>query len=410
MKKSIFLIDMQSFFASVEKAKIPHAIDKPLVVSGDPSRRSGVILAACPLAKRLGVENGERLFDAQQKCPDLMVVAPHMQDYIDHSLAITEILEAVTDLVEPYSIDEQFMDVTHSQKLFGTPLEIAKYVQGKIFRHLGVRARIGIGENKVLAKMACDTFAKKNEEGIFTLTQENIEEVLWPRPINDLFRAGAKMTRHLRVRGVQTIGDFAAMSPEDIRKRFGIHGQVLWMNARGVDYSPVSPHTMSGQKAIGNGMTLPRDYTTKRDIKLVLLELCEEVCRRAREGSLLGQTISVGVTTSYELRTGFHRQMTMERPTAITMEVFAYVCKLFDQHWNGLPVRRLHISLSKLSSDKQIQLSLFDDGNREKHHKLGYVMDTVNKKYGKTSLIRASSLQEASQVKERAAKIGGHYK
>ncbi|MCE7794507.1 DNA polymerase IV [Salipaludibacillus sp. CUR1] len=410
MKKVIFLVDMQSFFASVEKAKHMRNLNRPLVVSGDPERRSGVILAACPLAKQAGIKNGERLWEAEQKCPGLVTVPPHMQEYIDNSMAITEILESVTDLVEPYSIDEQFMDVTHSQSLFGSPEDIAKHIQHEINSKLQVRARVGIGENKVLAKMACDNFAKKKKDGIFHLKKEEIETVLWPRPIEDLFRAGGRMSNHLRRRAIRTIGDLARTDVNKIKKEWGIHGQVLWMNAHGVDYSPVSLTSTNGQKGIGNGMTLPRDYHKESEIKVVLLELCEEVCRRTRHARVMGQTVTLGISgASYEIRTGFHRQLTMPEPTNITMEVYRYACQLLDTFWDREPIRRLHVSLTGLVSDEAVQLNLFEPA-RDYTIQLGYETDKIISKYGKTSLIRAASLLPASQVKERAAKIGGHYK
>jgi len=410
MKKVIFLVDMQSFYASVEKAKHHQDLDRPLVVSGDPTRRSGVILAACPLAKKYGIKNGERLWEAQQKCPDLIMVPPHMQEYIDNSIVITDILESFTDLVEPYSIDEQFMDVTHSQKLFGTPYEIAKHIQHEIYSKLKVVARVGIGENKVLAKMACDNFSKKNKDGIFFLEKETLHETLWPLPIEKLFRAGEKMSQHLRRRAIRTIGDLAQTDVNKIKKIWGIHGQVLWMNAHGVDHSPISLSSTNSQKAIGNGMTLPRDYSEKAEIKVVLLELCEEVCRRARMARVIAETISLSFSgASYEIRTGFHRQQKMAEPTNMTMEVFHYACQLLETFWDQESIRRLHVSLSNLLSDQTIQLNLFQQ-DRAQSINLGYTTDEITYKYGKNAVMRAASLLPASQAKERSAKIGGHYK
>ncbi|WP_416150747.1 DNA polymerase IV [Salipaludibacillus sp. HK11] len=410
MKKVIFLVDMQSFFASVEKAKHYQDLNRPLVVSGDPTRRSGVILAACPLAKTYGIKNGERLWEAEQKCPDLVTVPPHMQEYIDNSITITDILESFTDLVEPYSIDEQFMDITHSQKLFGTPYEIAEHVQHEIYSKLKVVARVGIGENKVLAKMACDNFSKKNQNGIFWLKKENIQETLWPLPIEKLFRAGGKMSQHLRRRAIRTIGELAQTDVNKIKKLWGIHGQVLWMNAHGVDYSPISLSSTNSQKGIGNGMTLPRDYSEKKEIKVVLLELCEEVCRRTRMAGVMAETVSLSLSgANYDLPTGFHRQQKMPEPTNMTMEVFRHACELLETFWDQQPIRRLHVSLTNLTSDQSIQLNLFQQ-DRSQSINLGYTTDEITNKYGKTAVMRATSLLPASQVLERSAKIGGHYK
>lgn len=408
--KVIFLVDMQSFYASVEKAKNPQYDGKPLVVSGDPTRRSGVILAACPLAKKRGITNGERLWEAQRKCHNLIVVPPKMQDYIDTSVVISDILEQYTDLIEPFSIDEQFIDVTGSQRLFGKPIEIAKKIQDQIMLETRVRARVGIGENKILAKMACDNFSKKNESGIFWLKKEELDHTLWPLPIDKMFGIGSKMTKHLRNMGVRTIGQLANMPLDRLKKKWGVNGHVLWMTAHGEDYSPVTTKSHVRQKAIGHGMTLPRDYATHEDIKIVLLELCEEVCMRARKSRLMGQTITVSVSgANYELRTGFHRQIRLDQSTNYVMEVFNAANKLFLQFWDGQPIRRLGVSLTTLCPDHELQLSLFDTGT-EKKLELGYIMDGIRDRFGSTSIVRASSLMSASQVMERSKKIGGHYK
>ncbi|MDQ0206523.1 DNA polymerase IV [Alkalicoccobacillus murimartini] len=411
MKKVIFLVDMESFYASIEVTRNSAYKGKPLVVSGDPNRRSGVILAASKEAKYYGVKNAERLWEAQQKCAHLIIVPPHMQDYIQVSMEITTILKTFTDLVEPYSIDEQFMDVTHSQKLFGSPFEIAQKVQQSIMNQFGVRARVGIGENKILAKLACDNFAKKNTDGIYELQADQLNDTLWPLPVEKLFGVGSRMKQHLYNRGIRTIGHLANTNVEFFKKRWGIHGHVLWMNAHGVDYSPVALSTHEGQKAIGHGMTLPYDYVEKADIHIVLLELCEEVCHRARRNHAQGSTISLSVSgASYEVRTGFHRQFTMPYATNAALNVYKYVCQLFEQFWDGLPVRRLGIALSSLSDGDTVQLDLFEHQQQQDDRQLGEVIDSIKARYGKTAVLRASSLLPAGQARERAAKIGGHYK
>ncbi|BAD66357.1 MULTISPECIES: DNA polymerase IV [Shouchella] len=408
----IFLVDMESFYASIEHAANPQYDGRPLVVSGDVNRRSGVILAACPLAKAKGVRNAERLFEAQQKCPDLVVVKPHMQRYVDISLQISKILGTFTDLVEPYSIDEQFMDVTGSQKLFGPPYEIAEKVKQAIMDRFGVKARVGIGENKVLAKLACDNFAKKSSEGIYWLRKDSLDLDLWCLPIEKLFGVGRKMSVHLRNMGIRTIGQLAQTDGARIKKRFGVHGQVLWMSANGEDYSPVTRAAHARRKGYGNGMTLPRDYVKKEDICVVLLELCEEVCARLRQDGWMGSTVSLSVNgADFVEKRGFHRQYTIPFETNITMEVYEAACALLERFWDGYPIRRLSIGVSNLQSDQNWQLSLFDDNaSRDRLSTIGYVMDGIRQKYGKLAIQRASSLQKASQLRDRSQKIGGHYK
>ncbi len=411
-EQAILLIDMESFYASVEHVENPQYAGRPLVVSGDPNRRSGVILAACPLAKAKGIQNAERLYEAQQKCADVVVVKPRMQKYVDVSIRISKLIGEYTDLVEPYSIDEQFMDVTGSQRLFGSPQKIAHTIQERIKHEMGLRARIGIGENKVLAKLACDLFAKKNKNGVHTLAKDMIELEMWPLPISDLFGVGKKMELHFKSMGIRTIGQLAQTEGARIKEKFGLHGQVVWMSANGVDYSPVTRAAHAGRKGFGNGMTLPRDYVKKADLHVVLLELCEEVCSRARHAGKMGATISLGLNgaTHVEKRS-IHRQLTLPIETNITMEVFNGVNKLLERYWDGFPVRRVSVGITNLQSDQNWQMSLLDDNqNRDRLSQIGYVMDQIRDRYGKVSIQRASSLTQASQFLDRSKKIGGHYK
>ncbi|WP_025028329.1 DNA polymerase IV [Bacillus mannanilyticus] len=407
---TIFLVDMQSFYASVEKACLPHLRDKPLVVAGDPERRSGIILAACPLAKKWGISTAEALWQAEQKCPELVVVRPRMQKYIDVSLQITSILESFSDLTEPYSIDEQFVDMTPSLHLFGTAHKTALLLQNRILQETGVYARIGIGPNKALAKMACDHFAKKNKEGIFYLPKESIHSLLWPLPVGKLFGVGRKMKKHLEHMGIRTIGQLAQYPMELLQKKWGINGVVLWMTANGQDDSPVSTESHVQQKAVGHQMTLPRDYKELAEIKVVLLELSEEVGYRARCKQYLGHTVSVGAKgADFAFPTGFYRQSKLYYETNFGMDIFKSAYRLFCQHWDGEPIRSVSVTLSGLSPlhDCQ-QLHFFHDiGKKEQ---ISTAMDQIKQKYGSASIIRASSLTKAGQAVARSHKIGGHYK
>ncbi|QRG65638.1 DNA polymerase IV [Brevibacillus choshinensis] len=409
-KRIVFLVDMQSFYASIEKAANPQLRNQPIVVAGDPERRSGVVLAACPIAKSYGVVTAEALWQAQQKCRNLVVVRPRMEMYIRISMQITQIFEAFTDKVEPYSIDEQFLDVTGSVHLFGgDPLQMAAQIRRRVWLETGINCRVGIGENKVLAKMACDNFAKKREEGVFWLKREELAETLWKLPIEKLFGVGSRMKRHFHRMGVYQIRQLAELAPNVLTRRFGVNGEVLWRTARGLDDSPVSLNTYDTQKGIGHHMTLPRDYHTGAEIKVVLLELCEEVCRRARSKELMGSVLSVGCRgADFDVMTGFGRQMKLEEQTNDAMTLYEAACCLFDRHWQETPVRSIGVTLGQLVPDNVLQLNLFTD-----HHKrrsLAHAMDDIRTRYGQDAILRAASLLGAGQAKERARKIGGHYK
>lgn len=405
----IFLVDMQSFYASVEKADHPEFKDLPLIVSGDPERRSGVVLAACPLAKKYGVQNAWRLWEAQQKCPQAVIVRPRMQHYIEVSYQITKILERFTDLVEVYSVDEQFLDVTASQRLLGDPCTIARRIQQTIMEETGIPARVGIARNKVLAKMACDNFAKKNRDGIFRLDASNMKENLWPLPVGAMHGVGSRMEKHFRRMGIQRIGQLANFPLRVLKKRWGVNGHLLWLTANGIDHSPVTPKTYDTQKAVGHHMTLPRDYTREEEIKVVLLELSEEVARRARAKHYVGHTISVGIRgENFDEPSGFHRQIKLTGPTHFGMDIFKASEGLFCRNWDGLPVRSVGVTLSQLQAENPLQLSFFDEFSKKE--RLSQAMDNMQAKYGPTAIVRAVSLTKAGQAFERADKIGGHYK
>ncbi|NOV03242.1 DNA polymerase IV [Paenibacillus planticolens] len=417
-ERTIFLADCQSFYASVEKADHPGCRDKPVAVAGDPAMRSGIVLAACPIAKKFGVSTAERLGEALKKCPDLVVMRPRMQHYIDVSLMITKIYEEFTDLVEVFSIDEQFLDVTASLPIFGDPDTIAMTIQRKVLQQTGVKVRIGISSNKILAKIATDIWAKKSDSGIFTLRPSAVEENLWKQPISKMFGVGSRMTAHFARLGMYTIGDVARtplpLLKDKFRARFGkqsdIHAEVMWRTANGLDDSPVTPGTFdTPPKSIGHMMTLPRDYAESSEVDTILLELTEEVCRDCRRKGYMASIVTVSCMCSpFDAPTGFSRQMKMPDPTNHTGTVFQAVKKLFYKFWDTMPVRRAGVMLSQFVDDDTYQLTLFED--QIKARTLEKVTDSIKDRFGNAAIVRASSLTTAGQAQHRALKIGGHYK
>jgi len=419
VKRTVMLADCQSFYASVEKSQNPDYVGKPIVVAGDPERRSGIVLAACPLAKAKGITTAERVGEAVAKCPELIVVRPRMAEYIRVSLQISDIYRSYTDLVEPYSIDEQFIDVTGSLHLFGGNVEeMARHIQQQVLSETGIYCRFGIAENKILAKTACDNYAKKNASGIYILEKDRLSESLWTLPISKLFMAGNRMTYHFHGMGIETIGDLAATPLERLkqlmRRKFGknsdINAELYWRIANGVDDSPVTPGTHeSPPQSIGHQMTLPRDYGTLEEIKVVVLELTELVCQRCRSKGFMGQVIAVGCQgADFDRPTGFFRQFKMADPTNVTNHVYREAVRLLERHWDGNPVRKVGVTLGQFSNSEQYQLSLFDD--RERFMALERATDALKEKYGDTVIMRAVSMTHAGQARDRSGKIGGHYK
>ncbi|WP_091585034.1 DNA polymerase IV [Alteribacillus bidgolensis] len=410
MERIVFLVDMQSFYASFEKVCRTDLENKPVVVAGDPKIRSGVILAACPTAKQWGVKTAEALWEAENKCPDLVVIKPRMQAYLNASVEIASVLEMFSDEVEPYSVDEIFVEMTYSLEPFGgNPVKAAARMKRQIKRMLGVNARVGIGPTKVLAKMACDHFAKKTPEGIFTLSQDNLQQKLWPRSIGDLFGVGKRMEYHLRNMGIRTIGQLARFPLEQMKKRWGINGELLWRTAYGWDPSPVTVDTHIRRKGIGHHMTLPRDYYTWDEVKVVLRELSEEVARRARQNGYMGTTVSAGAGGhDFDFPAGFHRQKKLEDYTNDGRVIYDAAAELFHEHWDKYPLRSVGITLDQLADDTFRQLNLFHP--LQDRETLNQTVDKLKERFGSGTLLYASSLTDAGQAQLRAQKIGGHYK
>ncbi|MFC6545867.1 DNA polymerase IV [Cohnella cellulosilytica] len=416
-ERTIFLIDGQSFYASCEKAAHPEYKNRPVAV-GDPSRPSGIVLAACPIAKSRGVTTAERNFTALAKCPDLVIIRPRMLRYIQISLAITEIFETYTDLVEPYSIDEQFLDVTGVLKQYASAEALARQIQEHILLSTGVWSRVGIGPSKILAKTATDNFAKKTDEGIFRLGYDNIETALWPLPVHQMFMVASKMGTHFNIMGLSTIGDIARLSLQEFKRRMrlrmgkqsDIQAEYYWQTARGIDPSPVVPSIRNELKSVSHGKTLRASlYYRRQDIELVLQELVIEVCRRARRLGKQGRVVSVGFgETDGERAFRFGRQTTLAHATNLTHEIEAAVLRLFREYWQGLPVAFLYVSITQLTDDNVTQLTLFDD--RARAYDLERATDAIKDRYGSAAIMKASSLQDAGVARERAGQIGGHYK
>lgn len=413
----ILLSDCQSFYASVEKAAHPEFKDKPVAV-GDPERMNGIVLAACPIAKARGVTTASRVGEAMAKCPDLVVIRPRMGTYIKVSLLISEIYRNYTDLVEPYSIDEQFLDVTGSLSYYGGSLEeMIRRIQQHVLLSTGVWTRVGIGPTKILAKMA-NNFAKKREGGIFRLDYGNIDNELWPLPVSDMFMVAGRMTCNFLKMGIATIGDIARMDLGEFKRRMrttmgkqsDIQAEYYWQTARGLDPSPVVTGIRHQLKSVGHGKALRWNlYTRLSEIEVVLLELVIEVCQRARRYRYMGSVVSISVLeTDGHKANSYSRQMTLQEPSSLTHEVAAAAYRLFVDNWTGMPVSRLAISVSQLTDDSVMQLTLFDD--RERAYRKERAIDDIKARFGSQALIRASSLLEAGVALERAGQIGGHYK
>ena len=397
-ERVIFHIDVNSAFLSweaVERLKNGEQVDLreiPSAVGGDIATRHGVILAQSIPAKKYKVMTGEPVVDALRKCPELVVVQPHHELYQECSRAFLSILKQYSDVIEKFSVDEAFVDMTGTRRLFGEPVEAAERMKNQICRELGFTVNVGISSNKILAKMASD-FQKPNR--VHTLFPEEIPTKMWPLPVGDLLFAGKSTVRKLNDMGIRTIGELANTDLQLLTNVLKKNGEVLWRYANGVDDSEVEL-IRPENKGYGNSTTIPFDVTDAQTAKGILLKLTDKVCQRLRSDDVKVESVSVQFRFN-DLTRASHQGMLLTA-TNITQEIYQMVCQLFDEKWDGTPIRLLGVSTTRVSKeDKGRQLSLFDDTDYEKLEKLDKAMDAIRSRFGNGAVVRASSMGEIKQ-------------
>jgi DNA polymerase V len=400
---------MKSFFASCAAVELGlDPLTCYLVVVSDTEREGSVILAASPKMKQeFGIRTGNRLFEVP-KDPRIRIVNARMSHYLDRSLAITRLLNRFVpfECIHPYSIDESFIQLDGTERLWGPVKEAAERIRSEIYKQFGLPSAVGIGPNMLLAKLALDLEAKK--KGVAEWDYADVPEKLWPvTPLSKMWGIASRLERTLNHMGILSVGQLAQYDREILEKRFGVMGTQLYYHAWGVDLSKIGAPNMERQISYGKGQVLLRDYDDKKDIQHVLLEMCEEVARRARQDRKAGRTVSLGVGYSKTDGGGFYRSKTMARPTNVTMEIYRACLDLFDTFYRGQTVRKLSVTLSNVTDDTNVQLEWFDDGY-EKRRRLGYAMDRIREKYGSTSLLRAVSYTKGGTARERSKLLGGH--
>jgi DNA polymerase-4 len=389
MLRTIFLADMNAFFASVHQALDPALKGKPVIVGGDPARRHGIVLAASYEAKAKGIKTGMTVGEAKKLCPQAIFIKPQHHLYLQFFTRILRIMRCFTPLVEPFSIDEAFLDLTGCQKLFGLPVDTALAIKKRIREEVGVTCSVGIGPNKLLAKMAAGL---QKPDGLTVLNYEDVPVRLWPLPVRELFGVGPKYERHLKLFNLQTIGDLAKFPVKILKRRFGVNGEVLWRCANGIDYSPVDPHTLERVKSIGHQITLPRDYRSREEIKVVILELADLVARRVRAGGYAGKTVVLSLKDANF--TWLSRRGTLLEHTELAFDIYQAAVKLLTCHWpEGRPVRLIGVALAGLIPKRVEQLDLFKE--KEKLKNSERACDHIKSRFGEKTIFRAVSLTRA---------------
>ena len=398
----IFHVDANSAFLSWSAAYRVKVLgetedlrDVPSVVAGDKESRHSIILAKSAPAKKYGIQTGEPLFLALEKCPELKIVQPDYELYVAASRHFVEMLRQFSPCVEQYSIDEAWVDMTGTQRLWGSPRLAAEKMRQRINDELGFTVNIGISSNKLLAKMAGD-FEKPNK--VHTLFPEEVASKFWPLPVRDLFLVGAATERKLNMLAIYTIGDLAGTDVNILKKRLGKHGETIWHFANGRNADAVTPEPAEA-KGFGNSVTTAQDVTTRHDAHQVILSLCETVAMRMRKDGKCGSCISVHLRTN-EFRHFSHQAM-LRGATNITKEIFEAACRVFDEAWDGVtPLRQLGVQMTRLSNEPYQQYDLFSGMSPqqfERKLKLDETVDALRDKFGEDIIRRAKFAQSPGQ-------------
>ena len=404
MERVILHSDLNNFYASVELRDHPELRGRPLAVCGDPEARHGIVLAKDQLAKKAGVKTGDAIWQAKQKCRELQIVLPHYDRYLQVSSATREIYVSYTDQVEPFGLDECWLDVGGSAGLFGSGAAIGDEIRDRIRRELGLTVSVGVSYNKVFAKLGSDY---KKPDATTVITRDNYRELVWTLPVSDLLYVGPATTKKLGRYGVRTIGDLARASLEFLQLTLGKVGVMLWQFANGQDRSQVAPYYfVPPVKTVGNSTTAPRDLSTDDDVKITLYALCESVATRLRAQFSVCSTVQLGVRDAGLL--WYERQVKLPLPSCSSSALFHAAFALFQENRPSKPVRSLSVRASGLSLEAEAdQFSLFPEENRARRHTdLERAMDQIREKYGYHSIQRGIMLTDpALNLNARAVHI-----
>ncbi len=392
-----FHIDVNSAFLSwtaVERLRCgigPDIRTIPSIIGGDVSKRRGIVVAKSIPAKKYGIITGEPVVDAFKKCPHLKSYAPDHALYAQYSRDLIQMLGQYSSNIRQYSIDECFMEYVPEIFPSGTtPVQAATTIKDHVRNAFGFTVNIGISTNKLLAKMASDF---KKPDLVHTLFPEEVPIKMWPLPVQDLFTVGRSTAARLELLGIKTIGDLAKTPPDILTSHLKSHGRVIWEYANGIENVSIDSRTNAEAKGIGNSTTISYDVTDKDDAYRYLMTLAESVSKRLRKAHMLAGMVSVEI--KYATFESVSHQMQLLTPDNTTQGLYKAACRLFNELWNNEPIRLLGIRTSKLTSDAQRQMSIFDFETNEKQQKLDKALDDIRLKFGTGSVMRASQLGAA---------------
>ncbi len=386
MERVILHCDMNNFYASVELLSRPDLKGMPVAVCGDPEGRHGIVLAKNQLAKDAGVITAETVWQAKKKCPGLQFVRPHHDRYKEYSDRINKIYLEYTDMVEPFSIDESWLDVTASQKLFGSGKQIGDAIRRRIKSELGLTLSVGVSYNKIFAKMGSEY---RKPDATTELTRQNYPALLFGKPVGELFFVGFATAEKLKTINIRTIGDLAAADPRALERLLGKQGPLLHSYANGLDDSPVCLYNQREKiKSVGNGITFARNLTGIEDITTALTSLSDTVASRLRKYQM--KCFGVKIDIKDPAFKTISRQKQLPQPTNLAADLKKAALELLGSSWRlSDPIRLLTLTAINLTDETaEEQLSLFDAPaeTRQKGESIERTMDDIRKKFGNSSI------------------------
>ena len=403
MERWIFHCDCNSFYASVELLRHPELRDQCVAVCGDPEGRHGIVLAKNEPAKRMGVKTAEVIWQAKRKCPDLVLLPPHREYYKKYSKIINEIYRKYTDRVEPFGIDESWLDVTGTWQLFAeSPAALADQLRAEVKAATGLTISVGVSFNKVFAKLGSDY---KKPDATTLITRENFHKIVWPLPAGDLLYVGASAQNRLAGMGISTIGELAAARPEALAEALGKLGLELSRYARGEDEAPVRRWGEKEPiKSVGNGTTFRRNIRGPAEIRSALNVLADEVAGRLRRHGVWAGAVQVTIRDP-ELKT-ITRQKQLPMSTHLARDLANACWQLMEKNWDmARPVRMLTVTALAITEEPfAVQQSLFDDAPKAdpRREKLEQSLDAIRKKYGRGAIGAGSILHNDMGLGELA--------
>lgn len=412
-ERNILCIDLKSFFASVEC--VERNLDPfttPLIVA-DPSRKGGAItLAVTPYMKTLGVPSRGRVFEIPKNIK-YITAPPRMSLYVKKS---KEVINCFLDFVSKedmhvYSIDEAFLDVTDYLKLYKMDdVTLAKTIMARIKEKTRLTSTCGIGPNLLLAKVALDIESKHSPDFIAKWTYEDVKTKLWNiTPLDEMWGIGSKTMKKLNDLGIYKVGDINKYSKDFYKKRFGVLGEELYLHANGIDNSNIKDDKYEiKNKSYGLSQILYKDYTPEEAI-LIIKEMCETICKRLRSNKKVCGVVGFGIGYSRSVGGGFYHSKKLSESTDNENVIFSVCKSIYDSYIEEEPIRKVSISLGKITDNNYVQLNLFEEVN-ETINEIPIVVDEINKKFGDNAILKASSLLNYSTIKTRNKKMGGHNK